>query len=200
VQVTGDAPYPIPRNPPPDIERFDTTTEIITANTIFGETFLVEVSRGCLRKCRFCAGTQIYCPPRYRSANRVIAAVEKGPGENKRVGLLGAAVGEHPHIEQICNTIVERGKSVSISSVRPGRVSPQLAEALATGGVRTLTVAPEAGSEELRRKIGKPLSNAELLECARIVKEAGVHRQGGRRALPEGLFHGGAARRNARRR
>jgi radical SAM superfamily enzyme YgiQ (UPF0313 family) len=174
IKSLGSAPFPARRNSPPDIETFDTTTEILTPHTVFGKTFLVEVSRGCPRKCKFCAGTQVYCPPRYRSAGRVIASVEQLAPNQRRVGLLGAAVGDHPQIEHICSTLVEQGRSVSISSVRPGKVSPELARLLFRGGAKTLTVAPEAGSEELRRKVGKPLSNEELTDCARIVKEAGI--------------------------
>ncbi len=175
VTPIGNVPFPIPRNAQPDIETFDTTSEILTPNTVFGKSFLVEVSRGCPRRCKFCAGTTIYSPPRYRSARRILSAVETKLRDEKRVGLLGAAVGDHPHIENICAQLVEQGRNISISSVRTGNVSPQLAAALARGGTRTLTIAPEAGSEKLRRCIGKPLSNRELLQCARIAAAADIH-------------------------
>ncbi len=174
IHVTGDVPYPVRRNLPPDIEAFDTTTEVMTGNTIFGERLLVEVSRGCPRECKFCGVRAIYCPPRYRPAESVIGVVEKKVGAGNKVGLMGAAVGEHPQVEQICAALVERGANISISSVRPGKMSAGLARALSKGGVRTLTVAPEAGSEEMRRMIGKPLSNEELADCARIVRESGI--------------------------
>lgn len=174
VKLTGDVPYPVRKNPPPDIEQFDTTTEVLTPDTVFGERFLVEVSRGCPRKCKFCGARAIYYPPRYRSAEAIIAAVEEKLHGEKRVGLLGAAVGEHPGIEQICDSLVEQGMNISISSVRPGKVSAKLARALSKGGVRTLTVAPEGGSEKMRRMVGKALSDEDLIECARIVKESGI--------------------------
>jgi len=174
VEVIGDAPYPVRRNPPPDIEQFDTTTEVLTPNTVFGQRLLVEVSRGCPRACKFCGVKSVYGPARYRSAECVIAAVEGKLRGEKRVGLLGAAVGEHPHIQEICGWLVERGANISISSVRPGKVSAELAQALSRGGVKTLTIAPESGSEKMRRKVGKALSNVELTECARIVKESGI--------------------------
>jgi radical SAM superfamily enzyme YgiQ (UPF0313 family) len=175
VKVTGGVPYPVRRNPPPDIEQFDTTTEVLTPNTVFGERFLVEVSRGCPRKCKFCGARSIYHPPRYRSAEDIIAAVQANLHSENRVGLLGAAVGEHPQLEQICSSLAEEGANISISSVRPGRITAGLARALSRGGVKTLTVAPEAGSEKMRRTLGKALSNEELIECARIVRDSGIH-------------------------
>ncbi len=174
VKVTGGAPYPVRRNPTPDIEKFDTTTEVFTPNTVFGERLLVEVSRGCPRKCKFCGARAIYYPARYRPAQKVIASVDQRLQGENRVGLLGAAVGEHPQIEQICASLLERGANLSISSVRPGKVSAELARALSRGGVRTLTIAPEGGSERMRRIVGKALSNEDLVECARIVKESGI--------------------------
>lgn len=174
VRADGNVPYPIRRNPPADIEQFNTTTEILTPNTIFGERVLVEVSRGCPRTCKFCGARCIYSPARHRSAEQVIAAVEERIPDSLRVGLLGAAVGEHPGIERICSSLVGRGANISVSSVRPDKVTARLAEVLSRAGVRTLTIAPEAGSEKIRTEVGKPLSNRDLIECARIVRDSGI--------------------------
>lgn len=174
VTVTGDVPYPVRRNPPPDIKQFPTITEILTPDTVFGERLLVEVSRGCPRSCKFCGARSIYCPPRWRQAGKVIGAIMDRLHTEKRVGLLGAAVGEHPEIEQICSVLVEEGADISISSVRADKVTPELAAALSKGGVRTLTIAPEGGSERMRKEVGKKLSNRDLVECARIIKESGI--------------------------
>jgi radical SAM superfamily enzyme YgiQ (UPF0313 family) len=174
VTALGDAPYPIPRNLPPDIEQFATRSEILTPGTVFGERLLVEVSRGCPGGCRFCGARSIYHPPRWRSAGKVIQAVTDGLDAQKRVGLLGAAVGEHPEIQQICSALVEEGADISLSSVRAGKVTAAFAAALSKGGVRTLTIAPEGGSERIRKKVGKELSNRELIECAGIIRDSGI--------------------------
>ncbi len=174
VTVNGDVPYPVRRNPPPDIRRFTTATEILTPNTVFGDRLLIEVSRGCPRNCKFCAARLIYCPPRWRPASAIVSAVNQKLHQKRRVGLLGAAVGDHPEIQQICTSLAEQGTNISISSVRPGRVTPALAQALAMGGVRTLTIAPEAGSETMRKHLGKELSDGELVECAQIIKDSGI--------------------------
>ena len=104
----------------------------------------------------------------------MIQAVTDKLDTDRRVGLLGAAVGEHPEIQQICSVLVNEGADISVSSVRAGKVTPELAAALSRGGVRTLTIAPEGGSERMRKEVGKELSNRDLIECARIVKESGI--------------------------
>ncbi len=174
VKAVKDAPYPVPKNPPPDIELFGAATAVLTPETTFGERLLVEVSRGCPRGCKFCGARFIYWPPRRRAASAVMNSVKEKLGEEKKVGLLGADVGGHPGIEQMCSSLVEEGVEVSVSSVRVDRITPGLARTLAKGGARTLTIAPECGSERMRKDIGKELSNGELIECARIVKDAHI--------------------------
>ncbi len=174
VKVSGDAPYPIRKNPPPDIEEFATTSEALTPETIFADRLLVEVSRGCPRRCKFCGARSIYCPPRWRSGGVVLDAINSRMCGGKRVGLMGAAIGDHREIQEICSSLADEGVDISISSVRVDRVTPALASALARGGARTLTIAPEGGSEKRRREVGKELSNGELIECARILKESGI--------------------------
>ena len=163
---TGDVPYPVRTNPVADVRKFATMTEVITPNTVFGERLLVEVSRGCPGACKFCGARQIYRPFRWRSAGAVRDALNGKLPSRKRIGLMGAAVGDHPEIEEICSWLVEEGADLSISSVRAGRVTSRLADLLAAGGVKTLTVAPEGGSERMRKEVGKKLSDRDLIECA----------------------------------
>ena len=173
-------PCPVRRNTPPEVRSFSTTTQVFTPDTVFGQRLLIEVSRGCPRGCKFCAVRAIYSPTRWRSAESVLGALRQAGFRNpqsaprNRIGLLGAAVGDHPEIEEICLALAEEGADLSISSVRPDRLSPALARGLARGNVQTLTVAPEGGSEGLRKRIGKPLSNAQWLDCARLVKDSGI--------------------------
>ena len=172
--IPPGAPYPVRRNPPPDIGKFDTMTQVLTPDTVFGQRLLIEVSRGCPGRCKFCAVRAIYSPTRWRTAESILRALRQQFHREKRVGLLGAAVGDHPELEQICSALAEDGADTSISSVRPGKLSPALVRALARGNVQTLTIAPEAGSERIRGEIGKPLSDRQLLDCARLVKDSGI--------------------------
>jgi radical SAM superfamily enzyme YgiQ (UPF0313 family) len=149
-------------------------TQVLTPDTVFGQRLLIEVSRGCPRRCKFCAVRAIYSPTRWRSAENILRALRQQFHREKRVGLLGAAVGDHPELEQICSALAEEGADTSISSVRPGKLNPALVRVLARGNVQTLTIAPEAGSERIRGEIGKPLSDKQLLDCARLVKDSGI--------------------------
>jgi radical SAM superfamily enzyme YgiQ (UPF0313 family) len=173
-------PHPGRRPSPPDITRFSTMSQVLTPDTVFGERVLIEVSRGCPRGCKFCAARSIYFPTRWRSAESVLGALRQGgfgnreSGIRNRIGLLGAAVGDHPEIEEMCLALAEEGADLSISSVRPDRLSPAVARALARGNLQTLTIAPEAGCESMRKEIGKPLSDTQLLECTRLVKDSGI--------------------------
>ncbi len=136
----------------------------------FGGMRLVEVGRGCGRGCLFCAAGWLYRPVRMRDAGRVIA----GAGDARRVGLVGPAVADHPDFERILADLVERGAEIGVSSLRAERVSRRIAGLLAEGGLRTATIAPEAGTEDLRRRIGKAIADERLVESVRLLAAAGI--------------------------
>lgn len=136
----------------------------------FGDMSLVEVGRGCGRGCLFCAAGNLYRPVRMREASTIIEQAE-GSG---RVGLVGTAVGDHPQITAIARTLLERGCGLGISSLRADQVRPELAELISRGGVRTIAVAPEAGSEALRTKIGKGITRDQISEAVRVLSSAGI--------------------------
>jgi radical SAM superfamily enzyme YgiQ (UPF0313 family) len=106
-------------------------------------------------------------------SERVLAAI---PSDAPGVGLVGAAVTDHPQIESLVARIVRSGKRVSLSSVRADRLTPELAANLRTGGLRTLTLAADGASESLRRSLRKKISSADLHRAAEIASAAGVRR------------------------
>jgi len=126
---------------------------ILTRHTEFSGAFLVELSRGCPRRCRFCLASAL-APSRFFPADRVLDAVPE-PETAPRVGLIGASISDHPDLEHIVSSLVDGGHSVTVSSLRHDRASETLLAALARGGQRTVTFAPETGSLELARRIGK---------------------------------------------
>lgn len=136
----------------------------------FGDMRLVEVGRGCGRGCLFCAAGCLYRPVRMRDAEAIMRAA----GGARKVGLVGAAVADHPDLVGILEDLVGRGAGIGISSLRADRITGRLAGLLARGGMRTATIAPEAGSEGLRRRIGKRLADDEIIEGVRLLAEAGV--------------------------
>lgn len=159
-----------------DVRDAEPISPIVPAGSAFGRMVLAEVGRGCGRGCRFCAAGFAYRPVRTRSAAEILEALEGYPSPTKRVGLVGAAVSDHPELEEICSKLVEGGWKLATSSFRADMASSDLLEALVRGGVRTLTLAPEAGTERLRRAIRKGLSEEDLLRASRTAGRRGIKR------------------------
>ncbi len=136
----------------------------------FGDMRLVEVGRGCGRGCLFCAAGCLYRPVRMRDAGEIL----KMAGGARKVGLVGPAVADHPEFEHILESLVDGGAQVGVSSLRADRVTARLAGLLARGGMRTATIAPEAGSESLRARIGKNLTDRQIAEGVELLAEAGI--------------------------
>jgi len=145
---------------------------------VFADSLLVEVNRGCPRGCRFCAAGFVYRPFRNRSLpvlQRVImAGIEQfGLG---RVGLVGSALGDYPELKSLCRWLRARGLGFSFSSLRLDVLDDELLELLLGAGVRQLTIAPEAGSERLRRALRKELEEPLILAQAARIAAAGIGR------------------------
>ena len=147
---------------------------VMTEETEFGNMFLIEVSRGCPRGCRFCAAGFVYQPFRQQPLDCLKAAVLEGLKHRKTIGLVGAAVSDHLQIEELCSFIVEHGGSPSLSSLRVDRLTPDLLELLANSGHRTISLAPEGGSQRMRDMIRKNLTAEQILNAAEAVARAGI--------------------------
>jgi len=134
---------------------------IHTPHTEFSGMHLVEISRGCPRNCRFCLIPGCYGPFRYRSALSVQKMCETAP-PGWRIGLLGAGGADHPELLDICQTLHDQKFLFSFSSMHASKISPELAALVHLSGTRTLTLAPETGSDSRRKKIGKDFSNQDI--------------------------------------
>lgn len=149
---------------------------VLTPDTELDNMTLIEVARGCGRACRFCIAGYVFRPPRYRPLDDLIVQIEESLMRTRKVGLLGAAVADHPQLEDLVVAARGLGAAVSISSLRVDNLSPAVLEAVAAGGTRTITLAPEAGSERMRTAINKALSEDDILQAADKVGAHGARR------------------------
>jgi len=158
----------------PDIDDFATTSVILTPDTELGNMYLVEVARGCRWGCRFCLVGFLFRPFRFRSVDNLLAQAEVGLRYEKRIGLLAAAVSDHPDIEELMTRLRQMGAQLSVSSLRVHPLSSVALRALAEGGAQTITLAPEAGSERLRTVINKGVAEKDIYEAIDKVAEHGL--------------------------
>lgn len=157
-----------------DLNRFATTTRVLSDEAVFGDMVLVEASRGCQWGCRFCAAGYMYRPIRTRDPAALAEAVSDGLEERRTVGLVGAEMASVPGVDRLSELAASRGGRLSPSSLKADCVTPRLAAALAASGARSVTVAPEAGSERMRRVINKNLGEEDILRAADLMAGEGV--------------------------
>lgn len=157
-----------------DLNQFVTTTRVLTDDAVFGDMMLVEASRGCQWGCRFCAAGYMYRPIRTRGVDQLAHTVRDGLQHRDTIGLIGAEMASVPGIDTLSEIAADAGGRLSPSSLKADCVTPKLAAALARGRNRSVTVAPEAGSERMRRVINKNLSEADILRAADLLVGEGV--------------------------
>ncbi len=157
-----------------DLDRFNTSSLILTEESVFGDMYLVEASRGCQWGCRFCAAGFMYRPIRYRSPQRIENEAMRGLSERNVIGLVGAEMASVPGVAEIAQTVADAGGRLSPSSLKADCISPKLAAALGRNGARSVTIAPEAGSERMRKVINKNLGEDEILRAAETLVGEGV--------------------------
>jgi radical SAM superfamily enzyme YgiQ (UPF0313 family) len=165
------APDRIVKRTVTDFDTAPAATVILTPNTEFSDRYLSEITRGCGRHCRFCMAGYLYRPPRNLTSAKAKEQAAKADDLCGRIGLVGAALSDYPDINDLCARI-EGG--VSVSSLRADSVSETLIERLAKSGHKTISIAPEAGSERLRSVINKGITEADILRAADMIFRHGI--------------------------
>ena len=157
-----------------EMDHLPLSSSLLTPETEFGEMVLLELGRGCPYRCRFCAVRSLYRPFRNRPLTLIEEGIEEGLRKARKIGLVGSALGNHPDFERICERVTREGGILSLSSLRANTVTERVAKALASGGQRTVSIAPETGSERLRQTVAKDLTDEEIMEATRILVKEGV--------------------------
>ena len=150
------------------------STTIFTPDTEFGSRFLVEVVRGCANLCRFCWAGYNYLPVRAFPTERILDLAQAARAHSSRAGLVSIALCDHPDIEHILRSLKDMGYSISPASLRLDDLTPTIVSLLKESGERSLTIAPETGSDRLRRVINKTITNEEILDRAELIFSSGI--------------------------
>jgi len=155
-------------------ERLPARSQILTPHTELSSMFLIEPERGCSRGCHYCVmrrttnGGMRTVPPEQ--------VLELVPSNARRVGLVGAAVTDHPRVGELLGALVDSGREVGVSSLRADRLTQDLVDTLRRGGARVLTVASDGASQRMRDLVDRKHSEAQLVQAARFAASAGMSR------------------------
>lgn len=156
------------------LTEFSTESQIVAKDTAFDDMYLIETGRGCPHGCRFCSAGAIYFPPRFRSLTQIKESIGKGVERSGHIGLVGAAVSDFPHLSDLCPYLETLDARVSFSSFRADAITDDFLRLLQKSGVKSATIAPEAGSQHMRDVINKGLTEAQILAAAGKLARGGV--------------------------
>jgi len=182
-EVDKEPVLPLPKAPGPDkiqvqylsdLSRVKTTTTVMTSDTAFKDTFLIETLKGCPHGCRFCTAGFIYRPPRVYPKKTILTAMDEACGKTDKVGLVSSAILDHPDINEICKYGKKKGLSLSFSSLRADKLDDEIIRMLSDSHVKTATIAPEAGSQRMRDIINKKLDQKQILGATKALVDKGI--------------------------
>ena len=149
-------------------------TVVATNYTEFGAMYIIEVARGCGRHCRFCMAGYCFRVPRVRPLDILKEGVERAEKLGKKVGLMGAAISDYPEVDELVNYIRAKDMRYSCASLRADSLTQAVVDGLADSGQKTITIAPETGSERMRQVINKGISEEHLQNAATLSAKSGI--------------------------
>ncbi len=173
-RALGGAPERVKRLYDPGFGRTGSAQLAGLEGSIFKDSHLIETGKGCGQGCRFCASGFVYRPVRHVDKERLFAQIDEGLARKERIGLIGSAICEHPEIGAVYDHILKKGGGINVSSLRVEYLSADTLAKLAAGGLKTMTIAPEAGSDRLRRAVNKRMTDEDVLGAVRLAADVGI--------------------------
>jgi len=154
-------------------------TPILTEKSFFPNTYIIEIARGCPQKCAFCIASYLNLPVRFPPYEEIIKAIDEGLKYTDKLAFLGAMICAHPDIKRIFAYIdqkLDEGRKIelSVSSLRADKLDIATVKTLVRCGQKHVTIAVEAGSEMLRNRINKNLTDEEVLNSIKTMREGGL--------------------------
>jgi radical SAM superfamily enzyme YgiQ (UPF0313 family) len=153
----------IKRQYQPCLDNFPAHSVVLTPDTELGDLYLLEVERGCSWGCRFCLVSRAFCPTRFRALDSLLRQAREGLKLRRRIGLVGPVVTDHPEAERLLQGLLEMEGGFSLSSLRLKPLPESLLALIHGGGAESIALAPEAGSDRLRKLIGKGFNENDIL-------------------------------------
>jgi radical SAM superfamily enzyme YgiQ (UPF0313 family) len=168
------APARVRREYLPDLRGVATSRVVDSPDAQFGDLFLTEVARGCLWGCRFCAAGFVQRPYREVDLETLRGEVKKGIARGQRIGLVGPDTSDYTGLDPLTCFIGAEGGTFSPSSLRVDAITLELSGRMAAGGERSITIAPEAGTERMRRVVNKDFTDDRIVEAAEAALSQGM--------------------------
>lgn len=162
---------------PSDIPYYQIINHDKRKKKIFQQNFLLEINRGCPFQCKFCISSFHNSPFRNRDYENIINTIDSGlkTSHFERISLIGSCISAHPRFKDICEYIVKKGLHLTIPSIRIEHIDKEIIEILEKAKIKTITIAPETGSEELRFKLGKKISNETIFSKIKLIKDSSIN-------------------------
>ncbi len=168
-QTRPGAPAVIRKRTVSDISRRPLKGVITTSEAEFSDMFLIEAMRGCVWSCRFCVAGRTYKPARRKDLDVLEQEINNASGLTSRVGLIGPSLSDYPHAEKV---LAIEGVDFSITSLRASPRSGRIVSMMK--GHKSVSIAPEAGTQRLRDVVNKKIKDEDILETAKIILGGGI--------------------------
>jgi radical SAM superfamily enzyme YgiQ (UPF0313 family) len=148
----------------------------IAPKSLFGSTLLVELQRGCVRKCKFCTLPSCFGSPRQRDLKSVLDGIKHAAAAAsfEQVGLVTPEAGDYRDLKELLAELENMNKGVSYASLRVDVLAAEMVRALTRHGRHSLTIAPESGDDDLRMSCGKKFNNDLIVEVLEMARKEGV--------------------------